>query len=199
MAVERNWLAVPATLLTANGTSFGVVTVSDTAGFKVKGSAFLAATGLPDFQVQIQRVISSTQMIVGKIGTAPAINHFVDVSAYTTALNATIAFPEQPKNKIKADDIDQAVYEADPVVAKRVISVDEYGKFFNSGNPMPVQPPGLAPSRFGDVTVGYDSNGNATLYTFYSKAVLQGTIAIQYDSNGNQINYQAYDANGNPL
>ncbi len=138
MAVEKMWLAVPAQALTADGTQFGVITVADTAGFRVKGYAMLAANTLPVRQVQIQRVISNTQMIVGNVGTSPSPGQFIDASAYTVALSAQIAFPEQDKNKIKADDIDQAVYEADPIVAKRVVAVDEYGKIYSKDNPIPV-------------------------------------------------------------
>jgi hypothetical protein len=138
MAVERKWLAVPAVNFTADGTQFGVVTVTDTAGFKVKGSAYITANTKPVLLVQIQRVLSPTVMIVGPPGTTPSPSNFIDVSTYTVILNAQIAFPEQDKNRIKADDIDQAVYESDPVVAKRVIQVDEYGQFFSKDNPIPV-------------------------------------------------------------
>jgi hypothetical protein len=138
MAVEKKWLAVPATPFTADGTQFGVVTIADTNGFKVKGDAYIAASGLPLLQVQIQRVISSTTLIVGHPGTTPQPNHFINISAYTVVSGAVIGFPEQDKNKIKADDIDQAVYEADPTVAIRVIPVDPYGALVGPDNPLPV-------------------------------------------------------------
>lgn len=139
MAVERKLLAVAATPFTADGTQFGVVTVPDTRGFKVKSVAFIAATSQPVIQVQIQRVISKTKMIVGKPGTTVDKNQFINVSAYTVALGASISFPEQDKNKIKPDDIENAVYEADPTVAIRVIHVDPYGDFYTTENPLPVE------------------------------------------------------------
>jgi hypothetical protein len=138
MAVEKNWLAVTATPLTANGTQFGVVTIADTNGYKVKGYAFIAANTVTTQQLQIQRVISSTQLILGPLGTSPSPNNFTNLSAYTVALDATIGFPEQPKNKIKPDDIEQATYEADPAVAIRVIPVDPYGGLIGPDNPMAV-------------------------------------------------------------
>jgi hypothetical protein len=138
MAVEKNWLAVPATALTADGTQFGVVTIADTNGYKVKGYAYISAAGQPTQQLQIQRVLSSTQLILGNLGTSPQPNNYVNLSAYTVVSGATIGFPEQPKNKIKPDDIEQATYEADPTVAVRVIPVDPWGDLVGSDNPLPV-------------------------------------------------------------
>jgi hypothetical protein len=138
LATEKAWLAVPASDFTADGTQFGVVTIADTTGYKVKGYAFIAATGQNVQQLQIQRVISSTQLILGRLGTSPQPNQYVDLRAYTVASNATIGFPEQPKNKIKPDDIEQATYEADPTVAVRVIPVDPYGGLVGPDNPLAV-------------------------------------------------------------
>ncbi len=138
MAVEKKWLGASATPFTSDGGKFGVVTVADTAGFKVKGFAAILANTLPPLQVQIQRVVNKTTMIVGILGSQPALNFFIDVSAYTVAKGATIAFPEQDKNKIKPDDIFQAVYEADPTVALRTVFVDQYGNFYNNNNPLPI-------------------------------------------------------------
>lgn len=151
MAIERRWKGVPATPFTANGTQFGIVTVADTAGYVVKREAVIAATTLPMLRVQIQRVLSSTQLIVGKVGTDPNPQNYINISAYTVALAANIAFPEQEKSKIRPDDIDQAVYEPDPIVAKRVIPVDEYGNFYNSDNPLPTAFDGTV--SIGDVSI----------------------------------------------
>jgi len=132
MAIERKWLSVAPIPLTANGTQFGVVTVANTAGFKVKGQAVLSANPNLVLAVQIQRVNSPTQMVVGPIGSTPSPANFINISAFTTAANAVIAFSEQDKNRIKSDDIDQAVYEADPTVAIRSVLVDQYGSMFDS-------------------------------------------------------------------
>jgi hypothetical protein len=157
MAVEKKWLSVVAVPLTADGSPFGVVTVADTTGFKVKGFAFLKGSTTPPLQVQVQRVLSSTQMIVGPIGSTPAPNNYTDVTAYTVADAAMIAFPEQDKNKIKPDDIDQAVYEADPTVAIRTVFVDQYGNFYNATNPLPIVFDGTV--EIGEVEV-IGRNGN---------------------------------------
>lgn len=144
MALERAWLTVTPIPLVADGTAQGLVTVADTAGFKVKGSAYLANTNGLQMIVQINQVISPTQMVVGKQGSSPsstggaASGAVVDISAFTVITGSTIGFPQQPKNKIKTDDIDEAIYEADPTVAIRSVLVDQYGNFYDIDNPIPI-------------------------------------------------------------
>lgn len=145
MAFEKAWTVVPPTPLTFDGSSLGVIQVADTIGFKVKGLAQLSdSTGLK-MVVQVNQVLSPTTMVVGKPGSSPsataggiASGAVVDVSAFTVANSATIGFAQQPKSKIKTDDIDEAVYENDPTVAIRTIPVDPYGKLYGPDYPLPV-------------------------------------------------------------
>lgn len=206
MAVEKKWLAVTATPLTANGSNLGIVTVADTAGFKVKGTAFLAANTLPVIQVQIQRVISPTQMIVGPVGSTPAPNNFTNVSAYTTALNASIGFPEQDKNNIPDKDHYIAVYEGDPTVADRVIPVDQYGQKYTRANTFPVEivPDTQIPFTLGSLAMptlvseliaglNYDQvvSDNAVgqeVLTFYSGGVPVTTLTLTKTDDGWVLN-----------
>ncbi|CAK0741503.1 hypothetical protein CCP1ISM_130010 [Azospirillaceae bacterium] len=140
MAQERTWSAVSPQAFTSNGTQFGVITVADTIGFKTKQSAYLTSDTKPKLAVQVKRVLSKTQLVVGtinnaQIGSWPPL----DISAYTVADSAAIGAEQQEKNKIQRDDIEIATYESDPTVAKRTILVDNYGNFYNVGNPIPVQ------------------------------------------------------------
>ncbi len=158
MAVEKKWLAVSAKPFTSDGTQFGVITVTDTAGFKVKQLVFIAANTKPILQAQVKRVISSTQLIVGPVDNKVAINDFFDVSTYTVALSASIAAPEQDKAVLIPDkDHYQAVYEADPTVADRVVLVDQYGNIFGVSNPLPIAFDGTI--EIGSVSV-VDSDGD---------------------------------------
>lgn len=192
MAVEKSWLAVPATALTADGTQFGVVTIADTKGYKVKGYAFIAATGVPVQQLQIQRVLGPTQLILGNLGTSPQPNNYVNLSAYTVAAGASIGFPEQPKNKIKPDDIEQATYEADPTVARRVVPVDPYGSMYGPDYPLPVTGtftpiPGTIPTTWTDIKLAYDSSNNLIQVQYYNGVAVERTLTLTYDSNNNLI------------
>jgi hypothetical protein len=139
MALERKWSAVAPQAFTADGTTFGLITVASTIGFKVKASAYLLTTSGTKLAVQIKRVNSCTQLIVGTINNAQ-LGQWppLDISAFTVASGASIGQEEQDKNNIPPDDHYKAIYEADPIVADRVILVDECGDFYDSNNPIPI-------------------------------------------------------------
>jgi hypothetical protein len=139
MALEKKWNLVPPQPFVADGGEFGLITLASAHGFKTKQSAYLTATGLPNLAVQVKRVPTPTTLIVGTINNAqiaswPPLN----ISAYTVALNAAIGAQIQDKSRIGIDDIDTAVYEADPTVAIRGVAVDQYGNFYDDDNPLPV-------------------------------------------------------------
>lgn len=138
MAFERKWPVVPPQAFTADGGEWGLVTVANTAGFRVKQSAYLLAVGLEALPVQVKVVLSPTQLVVGKIDNQIANWPRLDIRAFTVLNNASIGAQEQDKNKITNEDIQKAVYEADPVVALRTIGVDQYGNFYTPENPLPV-------------------------------------------------------------
>ena len=141
MAVEQKWLAVSPQLFTASGSTLGIITIADTAGFKVKQRVIISATGQPDLTVQCKRVISNTQLIVGPMPTQQgrqSITTRSDVSAYTTGNGAFIYAEEQDKSKLTMEDMLAAVYEQEPTVAIRVLGVDQYGNPYTAVNRFPV-------------------------------------------------------------
>lgn len=139
MAVERKWLAVPPRPFLIDGGQFGVVSVADTAGFKVKQHVVLTALSQPDLLCQVKRVVSNTQLIVGKLDNKIGPEQWLDISAYTVSLGASIYAEEQDKAAMPTEkDHYSAIYEADPTVADRVVMVDQYGRFYSSANRLPV-------------------------------------------------------------
>lgn len=136
MAVERRIKAVGPLALTLNGGANGLVTVSDTKGFRVKSQVVLQGTGLPNLTLEIKRVLSKTQFYVGEKGN---ILQREDISQYTLAASSTVHQPEQDRPGVPIDQHERAVYEEEPVLAKRVILVDEYGEFYDTANPLKVQ------------------------------------------------------------
>src|SRR5579862_10068551 len=100
MAYERKWAAVPPQLFTANGGQFGLITVANTAGFRVKQSAYLTNTAGQKQAVQIKLVLSSTMLIVGNCDNQIANWVQVNISAWTVASGAAIGAEWQPKNTI---------------------------------------------------------------------------------------------------
>lgn len=157
MALERKWLAVTAKPLTANGTSLGVVHVTDTAGFRVKQLVFLLSNTVQPQQFQVNAVLSPTQLVLGPKGPKVGRESYSDLSAFLVSDAATIAAGEQDKGQIPDKDHYLAVYEAEPIVADRVIWVDQYGRFYGPDNPLPIAFDGTI--AIGDVVVK-GTNGN---------------------------------------
>jgi hypothetical protein len=144
MAVERKLAEIGPLLFTSNGTTSGVVTVADTKGFKVKARVTISATSLPNLNLEIKRVLSKTQLIVGAPGN---ILFKTDISLYTVALNSTIHQPEQDRPGIPTEQHERAVYEEEPTLAKRVFIVDEYGNPYDIDNPFPTTSAGEGSSK----------------------------------------------------
>jgi hypothetical protein len=213
MAIEKSWSAVAPQLFTADGTALGIVTVASTAGFKVKQTVVVVnppvfpATVPTQKQVQVKRVISSTQLIVGPLLSslqpaykqegASLLSRREDISAFTVALGAYIYAEEQPKAVLKPDDIIQAVYDQEPAVAIRTTGVDQFGNYYTSTNPFPVNVitgggGGTIPTTWYDIAMSYDSSNNLTQVIYYSApSVIERTLTLSYDSNNNLINVLA--------
>ena len=137
MAREKKWSSIAPRLLTADGTSAGLVPVADAIDYHVKQVVFLKGTALPNKQVQINSIPSQTEIIVGELGSK--IDAFTDVSAYTTAAASTISSELQIRPAIPAKEYERASFEEEPVVAKRVVQVDPYGDLYSENNPIPVE------------------------------------------------------------
>jgi len=137
MAIERFWDAVPVVPFTSNGTSNGIITIKSTAGFHVKQTVILQSNTIPQTTYEVKRIISPTQMVLGEVGKS--ITDRSDLTSFLT-INAPVIFAqEQPKNKVPKDDQYDATYAREPIVARRVFNVDEYGRPYNVENPIPVQ------------------------------------------------------------
>jgi hypothetical protein len=137
MALQKNWLAVSPRPFTANGTSLGVVTVAKTKGFYVKQKVYLKSNTINIQKFEVKRVISKTQLWVGPV--EESLKVVSDISNFLLADAAYIEAHEQPRFSIPLTEHERAVYEEDPVVAKRVTLVDEIGDKYTVDNPLPVQ------------------------------------------------------------
>lgn len=151
MAYERKWPAVSPQAFTANGGQFGLVTVANTAGFRVKQSVYIKDNTGAFAPYQVKLVLSSTNLIVGNCDNQIANWTQISIAQWTVANGAVIGAEWQDKNKIGIEDINKAVYEADPVVAIRAFSVDQYGNPYTNTNPLPVAFDGTV--SIGDVSI----------------------------------------------
>ncbi len=157
MAFERKWAAVAPVSFTQNGSTLGVVTLADTAGFYVKQVVALTGQNLTPQQFQVKWVLSDTQLVLGLVDQKVGRNFGVDVSSFTLANNSQISAGEQDKSNVPDKDHYMAVYEGDPIAADRVILVDEHGDKYTETHPIPIQFSGSV--SIGDVTV-QGTNGN---------------------------------------
>jgi len=137
MAFERFWLTVPSRLFTADGGEDGLITIETTSGFKVKQKIKVSATGLPDQVLEVKRVVSPTRMYVGQLNRD--LKDRSDLSTYTVVNNSSVSAQVQKRTGISREDHERAVYEEEPTLAKRVINVDQWGRFWSVDNPFPVQ------------------------------------------------------------
>jgi hypothetical protein len=134
MFIEKKLKAVPPRLLTANGAPTGLVTVADTRGFFVKQKISLSSNTQAPLQLEIKRFVSINSFFVGPPG---GIGQRQNVSMYLVADGATIEASEQDRPGVPDADRDRATYVEEPIVARRVIAVDEYGRYYNNENPLP--------------------------------------------------------------
>jgi hypothetical protein len=137
MAYERKWLRVEAQSFVANGGDDGSIILASTSGFKVKQKVKITAVGKPSILLEVKRVLSPTTLLVGPLSTG--INTRTNLIEYTTDKFPAISAEEQEKNSITREDREAAIYEQEPTVAKRVVLVDEWGSFYQTANPLPVQ------------------------------------------------------------
>lgn len=128
MAMEKRWAAVPQQAFVSDGTSGGAIGLTSAAGLKVKQKVTIKADGEPDLNLEIKRIPSETQVIVGPFGS---IDLKQDLSAYTVAKNATISAPLQPRPSIEQKEYERATYDEEPTVAKRSVLVDRFGNYVN--------------------------------------------------------------------
>lgn len=139
MAVEKKFLAVPAQLLTVDGDQYGKFEVADATLYKVKQCLMLNSNTQPPIMVQINRILSDTEIEVGPV--KGQISAREDVSAYTVADGAFIVANEQPRPTIDMADVISAVFSEEPTVALRTILVDKLGNPYTAEGGLPLSFP----------------------------------------------------------
>lgn len=128
MLTERKYGEIAPRLFTVNGGQFGEITIADTCDFRVKQSVTIKSDSQAAQVVEIKRILSTTEILVGP--RSPDMTLRTDLSAFTTGDNSTIQLLEGNSQRpgIDAKQHERAVYEEEPVIAKRSILVDKYGR-----------------------------------------------------------------------
>jgi len=143
MAKEGFWNGSSSISFIADGGANGLVTISSTEKFRVGQRVTIASNSISPISLEVKSVTSLTTLYLGSIQNNPSGNHNknerTDLSTYTTADLAYIKISEQAKPHKKLDDIIQACFEHEPVLALRNMLVDYIGNPYNTKNPLPVQ------------------------------------------------------------
>lgn len=181
--LEKRWIAVPPQAFTLDGTVDGKITVSDSALFKVKQVIILASSTKPSRDdLEIKRITDENTIYVGPKGGD--IDLRTDVSGYLVADGAFIAANEQQRSKVPEQAIERLTYEEEPVVARRVVMVDTFGKHVDWGT---IGSNGLAPSQYDDVQMLRNGCGEIVQIKFFLNTSLVQTLNLTYDGNSDLI------------
>lgn len=181
--LEKRFPVVPPQNFTADGTANGVITIANTRLFKVKEVVKITGTALPILELEVKNVINLHQMVVGPI--TGSILTTTDVSAYTVAAASNVFCPAtQKRPNITADDFERAVYEEEPVVAKRVILVDGLGDKYNETNPLPVAATFSGTIQVGDVRITAADNDPVAGDIHSSVRISNGSNDLSINTDG---------------
>jgi len=124
----------------------GEIQIADTCGVYVKQKIILKSSTVQRVDLEVKRVLSKTDLIVGLAGKE--IDSFADISNFLVSESATIGANEQTLGTIPPTVLEQAGWAREPINARRSILVDQYGDFFKTDNPLPVR------LTDGDVNIG---------------------------------------------
>jgi hypothetical protein len=136
MAIEKRWAEVQQQLFSADGTEKGIITVASACGYFVKQFVSVQSLSQPAQRLQVKRVLSPTQIMVGP----PDKNIYsnADLRNYTVADGAAVFAAEQERNHIPFEEHRRAIFAEEPIVADRTIVVDQCGEYWSELNPFPV-------------------------------------------------------------
>jgi hypothetical protein len=129
---ERTWVAIGPTSVTADGQENGILTVEDTGGYKVKMKVTLQSDSFQQRRYEIKQILSRTEMRLGEVGTNH--NSRADLTDWVLVDNPILKSPEQDRPNIPPADYERAVYEEEPIMAKRVVPVDRFGNTYGKSH-----------------------------------------------------------------
>lgn len=171
--LEKRFIAVPPQLFTTDGTADGKLTVVYSGFFKVKQQIIIKSnTQGPTTDLEIKRITGVNQIEVGPKGK---IDARFDLTPFTVASGATIFANEQNRPSVPQEEIIRAVYEEEPVVAYRVIGVDQNGNTVNWSED------GLVPQEFDDVILTRDLDEDIIEAEFYLRGTEVRDLELSYN------------------
>lgn len=171
--LEKRFVAVPPQTFMADGTANGVIKVIYSGFFKVKQQIIIRSNAQqPTTDLEIKRIIDVNTIEVGPKGK---IDARADLSLFTVADGAIIFANEQHRPSVPQEEVIRAVYEEEPVVAYRVIGVDQQGNTVNWSED------GLVPSEFDDVLLTRDLDEDIVQAQFYLRGSEVRDLELTYN------------------
>lgn len=177
--LEKRLYAVPPQLFTADGTANGKITVANSGLFKVKQVVLVGATSQQPKELEVKRIDDINTIFLGPL--QQKIDKYEDMTAYTVAGGAFLFANEQKRPTIPSEEVNRAVYEEEPVVAYRVIGVDQFGNTVNWSED------GLVPQEFDDVILTRDLDEDITEAEFYLRGEEIRDLELTYNINKSLI------------
>ena len=178
---EKRLAAVPPQLFTADGTVGGQITIAEPCLFKVKQQVILYSSTQGQSVYQIMR-IDDNVLYVADIGGK--ITDRADVSAFKVANGANISAVEQNRSTIPEQEVERLTYEEEPVVARRVILVDQCGDKIGDTNPLPVTATFSGNVQVGDVRITAYNNDPTPGSLPSSVRISDGTNQVKVNPDG---------------
>lgn len=171
--LEKRLYAVPPQLFTADGTDNGKVTVANSGLFKVKQVVIVGNNTLQPLELEVKRIDSINTMWLGPL--KQTIDMRQDMSGYTVANGAFLFANEQKRPAVPQEEVQRAVYEEEPVVAYRVIGVDQFGNTVNWSED------GLVPQEFDDVLLTRDLDEDIIQAEFFLRGTEVRDLELTYN------------------
>lgn len=187
MATERRMEAIPSQLVLSDGDNTGRLSVTDASIFKVKQLVSLFSDDMSPIKFQVKLVIPG-YIYLGR--PDKPITEYSDLTDYTLADSTRVSAEEQPRPTIPQEDYERAAYEEEPVVAKRTILVDKYGRKIDENNPLPIsESGGITPAIFDRVVILRDIEDDPIRYDFYLNGSQVGAVDVLYYDSKSTAEY----------
>lgn len=194
VAYAKQWPAVAAQALTANGGADGLITVAKTDGFFVGQIVTLANNDPATEFFQVIEVTGPTTLYVASLSNLGDKRYKANASsaaAYTVAKASTIAAVQQNKRISPPTTLMQDVFAAEPITALRNMLVDSYGQPLNNkGDLQTLRASTIMTTSYVN-TNGLDIRGCNTVVLFIdvTKGNATGAFVRFYSSDDNATFY----------
>jgi hypothetical protein len=120
-------------ILVEDGTASGLIRVANIANFRNLSKVQISSSTQPTITYQIKSIFYPDYIRLGPVDNN--LHSYTNVSNYITLDLAKLTQEEQTRPQTNISQIARYIYEEEPVIADRVIQVNEKGRLNNRQNP----------------------------------------------------------------